>query len=1302
MFYNARFALALPLLSMLGALSFGTFAGDARKRDEPNRGGTMDLASMDDPNVELERFKLQDGYKIELFASEKQFPELQKPLAMAFDAKGRLWVTTMPSYPHYLPPNKPNDKILILEDTHGDGKADKCSVFADGLYLPTGIEMGLGGVYVGGQPNLLFLKDTNGGDKADTREIVVHGLGTEDSHHAVHAFYWAPDGGLLFHEGIFHHSQVETPYGPMRLADSGSMRFYPRTGSTSVFVTYGFANPWGHIYDRWGQNFIADASGGSNYFGSAITGFMEHPDKHKGMKVFTSVVRPTCGCVLVSSRHFPDEAQGNFLVNNNIGFQGTKQHKVSEEASGFTSKEIEPLINSSDPNFRPVAIRFAPDGSLYIVDWCNPLIGHMQYSLRDERRDHTHGRIWRITYPSRPLVKAPKIDGASTAELLELLKVYEDDTRYRARRELNARNRDEVTTALKKWIAELDPRDEQYEHNLLEGLWIYQTVNVVEPELLNKLLNAKEPRARAAATRALRYWMDRINDPMAILRKQVQDEFPRVRLEALLTLSFMKNAEAAEVALQALNKPTDYYLDYVLSETMRALEKYWKPAIASGKPFAAVNPAGLSYVLNQISVAELNGAARSKPVYDALLTREGVANKERREALSGLAKLNGTSDFVELAGAIGNAKDAALADLAEILAQWDPAVLASSKELVTKLATMKGDAAVRRAGLVAMIRGDNSVEGAWKLAGRSARDLAELLRGVPMLNDAKLLEALYPKTLPLLAALPPELDQQPNKSASVRFIRIELPGPQRTLSMAEVEVFSNGKNIALKGKARQSSTQYGAGAERAIDGKTAGAFGAGSCMHTEENQPNPWWEVDLGAEQHVEKVVVWNRTEEQARERISGFTLLALDSARSLVTSKTDIPAPKVSESIELNEEPLPAVRRAAIVALSKIPGHESEIFNALSDLAIKNMEIESVIRTLSKMKQDAWPKEKLMPLGQALATYCEKVPLARRDTPDYADALALGRYLASKSTGPDADALRAKLRSAEVQIVTIKTIEEQMRYDVTQFYVEADRPVEIIFENPDVMQHNLIVVEPGALSEVGQAAEAMGGAGFAKNFIPESPKILFKTALIAPKTTERMHFKAPAKPGDYPFLCTFPGHWIIMNGLMTVVPKDDPKAGTVVTQGQRAIEKLPPISELAQLSGDPASGKTVFESTCVICHKIGNLGVDFGPNLSQVGTRLAKDKIFESILTPDAVVDPKFQNVIFKMNDGKIMTGIVAEEVKDVFRVKTGGEHIEEIKKSEIQKKAVQKTSPMPTGLEQKMTKQQLVDLVEYLSKQR
>lgn len=529
------------------------------------------------PEEEQKTFTLPEGYAINLFASEVEFPDLEDPVAMTFDARGRLWVTTMPSYPMYLPGTKPNDKILILDDANGDGKADSCKVFADGLHVPTGLELGDGGVYVSQQPNLMRLKDTDGDDRADTRELILHGFDTADSHHAMHAFTWDPGGALHWQEGTFHYTQVETPYGPRRLNEAGIFRWEPKTWKFDVFVSYAFANPWGHYVDAWGQNFVADASTGFNYYGTAFSGQVVYPHKHGTMKQFLQKQwRPTCGCELVYSRHFPHDTQGDYLLNNDIGFQGILRYRMKEEGSGFVATPVEPLLRSSDPNFRPVALQFGPDGALYVVDWFNPLIGHMQHSLRDPNRDHTHGRIWRITYPRRPLVERPKIAGASVPELLELLKAYEDRTRYRARRELRERPVPEVLSALKTWVGSLETTHAEYWRHMLEALWLHQSLDEVDLPMLQQLLTCPEPRARAAATRVLCYWRDRVPEPLELLRKQVNDEHPRVRLEAIRALSFFDGgqvAKAQEIAVESLVHPQDDYLEYTLNETTKTLDQ---------------------------------------------------------------------------------------------------------------------------------------------------------------------------------------------------------------------------------------------------------------------------------------------------------------------------------------------------------------------------------------------------------------------------------------------------------------------------------------------------------------------------------------------------------------------------------------------------------------------------------------------------------------------------------------------------------------------------------------------------------
>jgi glucose/arabinose dehydrogenase/azurin len=1120
----------------------------AAENKEPNRGGEIDLASSD-PKVALERFKLQDGYEINLFASEKEFPELAKPVAIAFDDAGRCWVSVMPSYPQVLPGQKPDDKILILEDTNHDGKADQCSTWADGLYMPIGFEIGDGGVYVGLQPNVDFFKDTDGDGKADSRETILHGFGTEDSHHAVHAFQWAPDGGFLFHEGIFHNSQVETPYGVVKLKDAGAFHYNPLSQRLEVFVSYGFANPWGHVFDKWGSNFIADASGGSNYFGSALTGKIDFPRKHPQMKVFTSVVRPTSGCELVSSRQFPDSAQGNFLVTNNIGFQGIKQHRPKEEGSGYTSTEDPPLLQSSDPNFRPVALRFGSDGALYVCDWWNPLIGHMQYSLRDDRRDKQHGRIWRITAKGRPALKPVDFTKASIRQKLDALKEYEDRTRYRARISLRENDPKEVKAELAKWAA--DVTDERL---LLEALWVSQTIATPDAALLKRCLDAKTDGVRVGATRALRWFLiEKLwsgmteQEALKLLAGRINDEAPRVRLEALLTLSYIPSVEAASTALLALRKPTDYYLDYVLKETITQLEPQWRPVLMSGQPIAAESPKSIGYLLDLLSTADLvtlaKGEGANNPaVLTAALSRSGVGLDVRKAALASLAKIKQGGELDELARILETTTGDAKKDAVQILTEWDAAALAKVRPQIEKL-TGDADATIRQAGYVSLLRADRSADRVWQLASASPAALNDLLDATALIKDPAVLNSLYPKIQPLLASLPTKTN---GKSIAGRFVRVELPAATATLTLAEVEIFSGGENIARKGKAKQSSEQHDGKAERAIDGRTDGNYSSGTLTHSREYDAYPWWEVDLGKMSEIDRIALWNRTDPGMGKRLNNFKITIFDEQHRPVWMKENNPAPEREVILQIGDvDPASLVRKSAIAALSRIPGHEAATFEAIAVMVVKGTEVSASIAALNRLPKQSWPKQNDTQLAEAIATYAATIPLDQREGDAFDRTIDLGLTLAKSA--PNGANVVEKISALTIQSLKMKTVEAQMRYDVAQFFVEAGRPVRIDFENDDIMQHNIVFVKPGAKEEVGRAADALGADAFKKEFIPQTDKILFKSSMLNPRAKEAVSFNAPTEPGDYPYLCTFIGHWPVMHGIMTVVPKGDVRVGKIV-----------------------------------------------------------------------------------------------------------------------------------------------------------
>lgn len=561
--------------------------------DDPNRKrGKLGSLEYLPAAEQLKKFKLAPGYEIQLVASEEDFPELANPVSLNFDNKGRLWVTTMQSYPHWQPKTKLDDKVIILEDENGDGKADKCTVFADGLHQPTGFEIGHGGAYVAQQPDILFLKDTDGDDVADVRVRKLVGFDSADSHHGISAFEWGPGGALYFNEGTFKYSQVESPYGLTRMHEAGVWRYDPRTEHFSTHVSLPFANPWGHVYDRWGQDFVSDASPGFNYWATPISGKVEYPAKHAGGSFNDSVnnfkdtslrgrdvyprfivkrTRPSAGSEIVSSRHFKPEDQGDFLLCNVIGDRSILQHSMSEKDSGFEGKEKTPLVFCEDGNFRPIDIQFAPDGTLYICDWHQALIGHLQHNLREPNRDHQHGRIWRVVCTGRDLVKAPAVAGEPIPKILEALTAYEDRTRYRARRELAERESKEVVSAVEAWAVSLDANHDNYEHNLLEANWVLQSHNTVDLDLLTAALNAKDYHCRAAATRILCYMREKVPGALKLIHERIKDDHPRVRLEAVRACSFF-GEEAIEVALDVLENDVDRYLQYTLDETMRHLE----------------------------------------------------------------------------------------------------------------------------------------------------------------------------------------------------------------------------------------------------------------------------------------------------------------------------------------------------------------------------------------------------------------------------------------------------------------------------------------------------------------------------------------------------------------------------------------------------------------------------------------------------------------------------------------------------------------------------------------------------------
>ena len=609
--------------------------------------GLKEIPSVD-PIVELKSFLVAEGFEVNLYASD---PRMAKPIQMNFDSQGRLWIAASESYPHIKPGEKASDKIIIVEDVDRDGVAEKTSVFADGLLIPTGVVPGDGGCYVANSTDLLHFQDIDGDGVSDKRRVVLSGFGTEDTHHLLHTLRWGPDGWLYMNQSIYIHSHIETPYGVKRLLGGGIWRFRPESMQLEV-VCKGLVNPWGHHFDAWGQSFATDGAGGEgiNYvFPGAV--FLASPGEPRRLIGLNPGSPKHCGLEILSGRHLPESWRGTMVAND---FRANRvcRFEVTEDKSGYRSKQVEELIKSSHQAFRPIDVKMGPDGAIYIADWYNPIIQHGEVDFRDERRDHVHGRIWRVTAKDRPLVKPLDVDSMDIDELLDVLTLPEQWVRLSAKLKLKEHDREDVIAKTLKWTSQRNSSNAKGSHELLEALWVLQCVDHVDISLLEDLLNNADHRIRAAAVRVVSHQRSRLPRYRRYLSAAVRDDNPRVRLEAVRALSSETDLAAVTEISSVLEYPMDRFLDFATWRALRDLKEVWLSSVESGAYSFNGDSKKLLYALE--SVDSGNVAPTLINILKGLQFNSGGTQRVLRAiASSGGANETGTA----IAWILDNAKD---------------------------------------------------------------------------------------------------------------------------------------------------------------------------------------------------------------------------------------------------------------------------------------------------------------------------------------------------------------------------------------------------------------------------------------------------------------------------------------------------------------------------------------------------------------------------------------------------------------------------------------------------------------------
>lgn len=507
------------------------------------------------PDEEKAGFTLPEGFEITLFASE---PDITKPINMEFDDRGRLWVTQSSEYPLPAAPGKGSDKITILEDTDGNGKADRFTPFNTKLNIPIGVLPVNDGAFAYSIPNLTHYKDTDGDGRSDEEKFVLGPFGHRDTHGMVSNLIRGFDGWIYACHGFTNTSNVAGSDGDtIRMTSGNTFRFRP-DGSRVEQTTFGRVNPFGNAYDEMGNLYSVDCHSKPIY--QLITG-AEYP--HFGKKVPAIGFAPEMmsyelgstaisGLVYYTGLQFPEEYRHSFFNGDVVTCQ-INRNTVSYKGSTPVSKREPDFLSSDDPWFRPVDIKVGPDGALYIADFYNRIIGHYEVALNHPGRDRVSGRIWKITYKgSKPHENIPVKDWskATIKELLTGLGHPQLNMRMKIADRLTDAWKGEAIEPVKQLMASpnLDPKI------YIQGLWILKRLNALADNTLTVALTSKDPAIQVHALRILMENQTLSPQYRQIAKDAITSSDPNIRRVAATLLGSFPDVSGLESLITLYDK----------------------------------------------------------------------------------------------------------------------------------------------------------------------------------------------------------------------------------------------------------------------------------------------------------------------------------------------------------------------------------------------------------------------------------------------------------------------------------------------------------------------------------------------------------------------------------------------------------------------------------------------------------------------------------------------------------------------------------------------------------------------------
>lgn len=450
------------------------------------------------PADAIAKMTVPDGFSVELVAGE---PDIQNPVAMAFDERGRIWVTESFEYPR-LEAGPGRDRVKVLEDTDGDGTADKVTIFAEGLNIPSGIAVGHGGVWVANAPDILFLQDTDGDGKADKREVVVTGFGRDDTHELPNALSWGPDGYLYGLNGVFNYSHVKQNGKDFQFT-CAMFRIDPRTRKFEVFAE-GTSNPWGIAWDSEGNAFISACVidhlwhiTESGYYLRQGGPYPPFTWKIESIVDYKHQLAAYCGIEYFDSDAYPAEYCDRLYMGNIHG-GCINVDELTRSGSTYRGKLAPDFLTANDVWFMPVAQKIGPDGCLYVLDWYDRFHCYQDARAHPDKVDRGHGRLYRVRYKDTPRAKPFDLTKESGDELIARLQSPNLFYRSLAQRVLVER----ADAATNKKLAALVLNEDASHKARMHALWSLVGQGKLDAELHAKLLNSPHASLRAWGVRA--------------------------------------------------------------------------------------------------------------------------------------------------------------------------------------------------------------------------------------------------------------------------------------------------------------------------------------------------------------------------------------------------------------------------------------------------------------------------------------------------------------------------------------------------------------------------------------------------------------------------------------------------------------------------------------------------------------------------------------------------------------------------------------------------------------------------------